>query len=135
MSLASTLSEDIQDLTYRCNAAAWHVHRSLGPGLPEDLYRESLTIELRDRGIAAEEGVKLPATYKGRRLRRLYEVDILVESRLVIETKTVNTIAAIHVAQTLSYLRMTNSSDCSTRIISPAPRPSFSFRPLRPLQK
>jgi GxxExxY protein len=102
------ISDEMTDLTYNCNAAAWSVHRALGPGLPEDLYRESLAIELRSRGFDAREAAKLPGWYRGTRLRRTYEVDILVNNILVIETKVASTIAPIHVAQTIAYLRMSN---------------------------
>jgi len=85
---------------------AIEVHRELGPGLLESSYEECLCYELSTAGLAFERQVPLPITYKSVRLESGYDMDIVVERRLVLELKTVEKLIPIHEAQLLSYLKL-----------------------------
>ncbi|PZV86397.1 GxxExxY protein [Algoriphagus aquaeductus] len=88
--------------------AAIEVHKPLGPGLLESSYEACLLFELRQRGLNVKSQVALPISYKGFQLEAGYRIDILVEERVIIEIKTVEEFADIHIAQILTYLKLTN---------------------------
>ncbi len=85
---------------------AIEVHRTLGPGLLESAYQECLFYELLECGLVVEREKPMPITYKNVLLEHGYRLDILVESKLVIELKTVDVILAVHEAQLLTYLKL-----------------------------
>lgn len=87
--------------------AAIEVHRRLGPGLLESAYEECLAYELFQHGITFERQKPLPVVYKEVRLDAGFRVDLLVEGLVVVELKAVDTIAPIHEAQVITYLRLT----------------------------
>jgi GxxExxY protein len=86
--------------------AAIEVHRLLGPGYLESVYQEALCIELSLRGIRFARQVPVGVTYKGK-IAGEARLDLLVDERLVVELKAVETLAPIHVAQVISYLKAT----------------------------
>jgi GxxExxY protein len=94
------------DLTHAIIGAAIEVHRQLGPGLLESAYEECLAQELALRSIALERQKPLPVVYKGIKLDCGYRVDLLVGGRVVVELKAVETLAPIHDAILLTYLRL-----------------------------
>jgi GxxExxY protein len=77
------------DLTAKVIGCAIEVHRAFGPGLLESAYRECLFNELRLNGLSVEREKPPPIMYKGLRLDHGYWMDLLVEKKLVAETKTV----------------------------------------------
>ena len=85
---------------------AIEVHRHLGPGLLESAYQECLLYELKNKGLKAESEVPMPIIYKELSINHGYRMDILVEDKLVIELKTVECFTDVHLAQTLTYLRL-----------------------------
>jgi GxxExxY protein len=87
---------------------AIEVHRTLGPGLLESLYRECLVSELQERRLKVIVEPLVPISYKGKRLNGHYRIDLLVEDAVVIELKSVETVLPVHCAQVLSYLRLTD---------------------------
>ena len=93
-------------LTEKIIGAAIEVHRVLGPGLLESAYEECLCHELRLRGVAFTRQQPLPVVYKGIHLDCGYRMDVVVESQVVVELKTVDRILPIHEAQILTYLRL-----------------------------
>lgn len=96
------LSEQVLD-------AAIEVHRTLGgPGLLESLYEDALFYELKLRNIPALSQVPIPVAYKNYKLRDPMRLDILVDRKIIVEVKATETILAIHKAQVLTYLRLTN---------------------------
>ena len=100
--IENLLSEQILD-------AAIEVHRTLGgPGLLESLYEDALFYELRLRNIPALSQVPIPVTYKNYKLRDPMRLDILVDRKVIIEVKATETVLAVHKAQVLTYLRLTN---------------------------
>jgi GxxExxY protein len=93
-------------LSERVIGLAIEIHRALGPGLLESAYEACMAYELANAGIAFERQVSLPVRYKDVRLDCGYRIDLLVETRLVIELKTVEKILPIHKAQLLTYLKL-----------------------------
>ena len=87
--------------------AAVEVHREMGPGLLERVYEESLSKELRLRGIASIRQLPQPIIYKGEALDdEGYRIDLLVEEEVIVELKTVAQLLPIHDSQLLTYLRL-----------------------------
>jgi len=89
--------------------AAIEVHRKLGPGLLESAYEECLCCEMALRGIKFERQVPLPLNYKGVDLDCGYRLDLLVEDKVIVELKSVETLEPIHEAQMLTYLKFRNA--------------------------
>ena len=87
--------------------AALEVHRTLGPGLLESVYRDSLAHELELRSLACETEVPIVARYKGLQFDSAYRMDLLVAAAVVVELKAVEALLPVHKAQVLSYLRLT----------------------------
>ncbi len=85
---------------------AFKVHTNLGPGLLESTYEASLVYEIRKKGISAEHQKALPLVYEEIRLEVGYRIDILVESHLVIEVKAIESINDVHLAQILTYMKL-----------------------------
>ncbi len=81
------------------------VHRTLGPGLLESVYEACLAEELRQRGLMVERQVGVPVTYGEARLEVGFRIDLLVEKCVVVEIKSIDALASIHMAQVLTYLR------------------------------
>ncbi len=88
--------------------AAIEVHKHLGPGLLESSYEVCLIHELKQIGLSVKSQLPLAVHYKGLKLNAGYKLDILVEDKVIIEVKTVEEFADIHLAQTLTYLKLTN---------------------------
>ena len=88
--------------------AAYNVHVQLGPGLLESAYEACLIFELIDLGLSVASQVNLPLIYRGVNLECGYRIDILVENKVIIEVKSVSELNNVHLAQTLTYLKLTN---------------------------
>jgi GxxExxY protein len=99
-------SKELNELSYRVIGAAIEVHRLLGPGFLETVYEEAICVELAVRGVPFSRQVPIGLKYKERTVGEA-RIDLLVDDRLVVELKTVERLAPIHVAQTLSYLKVT----------------------------
>ena len=97
---------DINDVTYAINGAVFEVNRVLGPGFLEKVYENALLIELKKQGIKAESQVLIKVCYKENVVGE-YIADTLVEGKVIVELKTVETIDKIHEAQLLNYLKAT----------------------------
>ncbi|QQR88101.1 MAG: GxxExxY protein [Flavobacteriales bacterium] len=98
----------IDELTSLIIAAANEVHRELGPGLLESICEQCLIQELKDRGLIVESQLTVPVSYKGKPLGATMRLDILVEGRVIVEVKTVDQFHEAHVAQLLTYLKLTD---------------------------
>ncbi len=84
------------------------IHRELGPGLLESAYQACLFYELREAGLKVEQEKPLPLVYKEVRLECSYRLDLLVEDRIIVELKTVESLNYLHNKQLLTYLRISN---------------------------
>jgi GxxExxY protein len=94
------------EVTRAIIGAAIDVHRVLGPGLLESAYDECLCYELSSRRIPFRRQVALPLEYKGVRLDCGYRIDFVIDSRVVVELKSVTAIEPIHEAQLLTYMKI-----------------------------
>jgi GxxExxY protein len=94
-------------LTEKLIGGCIEVHRHLGPGLLESAYEECLCHEFRLRGIEFERQKPLPVAYKGTWLDCGYRLDLVVEGRVLLELKAVERLLPVHVAQVLTYLKLT----------------------------
>jgi GxxExxY protein len=95
------------ETTDRILRCALEVHRLIGPGLLESVYESALCIELRANNIAFARQVGIPLFYKGELLSE-HRPDLIVENKVVVEVKSVEHLAPIHLAQVLTYLRVTS---------------------------
>jgi GxxExxY protein len=87
-------------------AAAMKVHSALGPGLLESAYAVCLAYELRKQRLSIREQVLIPIRYEELTIDNGYRLDLLVNDRVVIELKAIETILPVHRGQLLSYLRL-----------------------------
>jgi GxxExxY protein len=95
-------------LTGAIIGAAVEVHRGLGPGLLESAYEACLIYELKLRKLKVEYQKPLPVFYKDVMLDCGYRLDLVIENEVIVEIKSVNAILAIHEAQLLSYLKLSD---------------------------
>lgn len=87
---------------------AFEIHSSLGPGLLENAYKECLYYKLIKAGLYVEKEKPMPLIFESVRLDVGYRLDLLVESKVVIEIKSVDALNDVHFAQTLTYLKLGN---------------------------
>ena len=98
---------EINEITDRVLKCAFKVHTELGPGLLENVYQECLFYEIQQDGLFVEKQKPLPLAYKEVRLDIGYRVDLLVQNSVVVEIKTVEAFHDVHIAQVLTYLKLT----------------------------
>ena len=96
------------DLAYKIIGISIDIHNTLGPGLLESAYQECLFYKLRKEGLKVEKEKAMPLIYEYVKLDCGYRIDLLVENKLVIEVKSVEALNDIHLAQTLTYLKLGN---------------------------
>jgi GxxExxY protein len=96
------------DLAYKMIGIAIDIHNALGPGLLESAYQECLFYKIKKDGFYVEKEKSMPLIYEEVKLDCGYRIDLLVENKLVIEIKSVDALNDIHLAQTLTYLKLGN---------------------------
>jgi GxxExxY protein len=94
------------EISQKIIGCAIEVHKVLGPGLLERAYQECLLYELEKSGLNVQKQTPLPLIYKDMKLETGYRLDLIVENKVIIEIKSVETINDIHVAQLLTYLKL-----------------------------
>jgi len=99
-------TQSFNELTERVIGACIEIHRALGPGLLESAYEECLCYELSQTGIKFERQKPLPVHYKDVNLDCGYRLDLVVEEKIIIELKAVESLLPIHEAQLLTYLKL-----------------------------
>jgi GxxExxY protein len=87
---------------------AIRVHSELGPGLLESVYEACLKYELQETGLLVESQKALPVTYRDVKLDCGFRLDLLVENKFIVEIKAVETLNDIHLAQIITYLKLSN---------------------------
>ena len=102
------------ELTGQIIECAIKIHRALGPGLLESAYEECLNYELSKAGLVTERQKPLPLVYEEVKLEIGYRVDLLVEKKVIIEIKAVEALNDVHLAQILTYLKL---SGCKVGLI------------------
>lgn len=97
---------NIEQVFKRILDYSFRIHSALGPGLLESAYLECLYYELRQSGLIVEKQKPLPLVYKEVKLDAGYRIDLFVEGCVVVETKSVEALCDIHLAQIITYLRL-----------------------------
>lgn len=93
---------------------SFKVHTALGPGLLESSYEECLFYEIKQRGLKVFKQKPLPLIYNEVKLDIGYRVDLLVENCIIVEIKSIETLADIHLAQILTYMKL---SECKLGLL------------------
>jgi len=88
--------------------ACFRIHRNLGPGLFESVYEHILNYELAELGLTTQTQFAVPVVWKNIKMDKGFRADIIVESKVIIEIKSVETINPVHQKQLLTYLRLTD---------------------------
>lgn len=94
------------EISSKIIGAAIEVHKQLGPGLLESAYETCLCYELKQSGLDVKQQIALPVIYKDVKLDAGYRIDLLVENKVIVEIKSIETLADIHTAQILTYLKL-----------------------------
>ena len=102
-----TSDQPLGEEGYKLMGAAFEVHNVLGGGLLEEIYQQSLELELELRSIPFRRKQELAVYYKGRELEKKYIPDLFVFERIVVELKSVAALCANHEAQIMNYMRIT----------------------------
>jgi len=95
-----------QELTSSILKCAFRVHSALGPGLLESVYEECLYYELEKSCLLAQKQKPMPLVYEENKLDLGYRIDLLIEDKIVIEVKSVDSLNPVHLAQILTYLKL-----------------------------
>jgi iron complex transport system substrate-binding protein len=99
---------DLEALVTTVVDHGFRLHQAIGPGLLESAYEAFLTASLREAGLKVDQQLVLPATYRGFTVENAFRLDLLIENVLIVEIKSVETLAKVHSKQLLTYLRLTN---------------------------
>lgn len=99
---------DYNQITEKIIGSAIKIHKALGPGLLESAYQECLFYEIKKTGPFVQKEKPLPLIYEDVKLECGYRLDLFVEHKVVVEIKSVEALNDIHLAQILTYLKLTN---------------------------
>lgn len=94
------LSKIIVDICY-------HIHVELGPGLFESVYEGILAYELIQAGLTVSRQQTIPVVWRGLQMDQGFKADLIVENKVLIEIKSIETIADVHKKQVMTYLKLT----------------------------
>ena len=103
---ANSLEYPHSRLTYDIIGAAMEVHNAIGPGMLESTYSRCLEYELTRRGMAIEREKPISISYKTLRIENAFRADFVVEGKVLLEVKAVESIVPVHAMQTLTNLRL-----------------------------
>jgi GxxExxY protein len=85
-----------------------HIHKALGPGLLESVYQRILAYELRKAGLEVETESPVPVEWDGHIIDESFRADMVINSKVLLELKSVEQTSPVHRKQTLTYLKLTN---------------------------
>lgn len=100
------------EISHEIIKAGLKVHSVLGPGLLESTYKACLAYELRKAGFKVDVELKLPIIYEEVKLEIGYRLDLLVNDLVIVELKSVEAITRVHMAQAISYLKLSKKKLC-----------------------
>jgi GxxExxY protein len=98
---------DVEQLTEKIIGCAIEVHRTLGPGLLESVYKQCMGIELRNAQLRFESERRLELIYKGTPISSDLRLDLLIEGVVIVELKAVDCLHPIYLSQVITYLKLT----------------------------
>lgn len=84
---------------------SFYIHKTIGPGMLENVYKTCLAYRLMKRGLFVETEKPIPVIFEEIRMECGYRADLVVEGKVIVDTKSIEAIAEIHIAQVLTYLR------------------------------
>ena len=96
------------ELSYKIIGTALELHKNLGPGLLESVYENALAHDLREKGLQVDQQYPMPFQYKEIKMSVGYRIDLLVAHKVIIEIKSVESLAPVHFAQVLTYLKLSD---------------------------
>ena len=96
------------EIAYQIRGAIYDVYNKLGPGLFESVYENALSYELKKRGLDVKSQVHINIIYDGIDMGAGFKMDLLIEEKVIIELKSIETLALVHHKQLLTYLKLTN---------------------------
>ena len=102
----SEIPAELNDLSGKIIGLGIDIHKDLGPGLLESSYRECLAYKIGKAGLSVQKEVRLPLIYDEVKLDVGYRIDLLIENKLIIEIKAVESLADSHTAQLLTYMKL-----------------------------
>lgn len=91
------------EISYKVIGAVIKLHKQIGPGLLESAYENALSYDLKSLGLEVEQQVSMPFKYKDVYLEVGYRIDLMIENKVILEIKSVDRLAPVHFAQTLTY--------------------------------
>jgi GxxExxY protein len=94
------------EISYKIIGAAIDLHRNVGPGLLESAYENALAFDLKEMGLEVRQQHPMPFVYKDVKQEVGYRVDLIVNQKVIIEVKSIENLAPVHFAQTLTYLKL-----------------------------
>lgn len=94
------------EISFKVIGAAMELHKTLGPGLLESAYEAALAYDLRQLGLEVKTQVPMPMVYKEVKMDIGYRIDLFVENKVIVEIKSLENLAPVHFAQTLTYLKL-----------------------------
>jgi GxxExxY protein len=96
------------EISYLVRGSIYKVYNSLGPGLLESVYEAALMYELDLAGLEAKNQVPIPVVYNDLRLELGFKADIIVNNLVLIEIKSIESVAEVHHKQVITYIKLTN---------------------------
>ncbi len=94
------------EISYKIIGADREIHKSIGTGLLESAYENALAFDLRELGFDIKQQYPMPFVYKDVKQDIGYRIDLIVNNKVIIEVKSIESLAPVHFAQTLTYLRL-----------------------------
>jgi GxxExxY protein len=94
------------EISYRIIGLPLELHKSLGPGLLESAHENALAYDLKEHGFDIKRQVPMPFVYKEVKMEVGYRIDLVVDNKVLIEIKSLEALAPVHFAQTLTYLKL-----------------------------
>jgi GxxExxY protein len=98
-----------EDETYKIIGICMEVHRNLGPGLLEIVYKDALELEFKDNNIPFKREKEYSIEYKGTILPHKFYADFIINEDIVLEVKAIKEFSSEHIAQILNYIKLSNS--------------------------
>jgi GxxExxY protein len=98
--------KDVEELARLAIDCGFRIHKDLGPGRLETVYETILAASLERSGLFVERQKPIPIEYEGMMLGPAFRADLIIEGRLIIEVKSLDSLAAVHPKQLLTYLRL-----------------------------
>ncbi|MBN2519182.1 MAG: GxxExxY protein [Bacteroidales bacterium] len=97
---------DENTISYKIIGVAIEIHKNIGPGILESAYEAALAFDLIEMGFDVKQQIPMPFIYKGIKQEVGYRIDIIVNNKVIVEIKSIEQLAPVHYAQTLTYLKL-----------------------------